>query len=69
MTTSEIAAYTGRHQENVLLALKRGLLVGVQPGPGCTWRARRTEVDRWADAGCPYRVTGKHKARRKLRAA
>ncbi|WP_206078037.1 MerR family transcriptional regulator [Prauserella endophytica] len=68
MTTAQVAAYAQRHQETVLLALRRGLLVGVQAAANCSWRVHRKEVDKWIAAGCPSKPSGKHKPH-KIRAA
>lgn len=68
LTAKQVADHTGRHHETVLLAARRGLLVGTQSGPGATWRFRLPDVDRWIEAGCPYRSSGRQPAR-KTRAA
>lgn len=53
MSTKQVAAESGRHHESVLLALRKGLLKGVQPRANCPWRIRRPDFERWLDAGCP----------------
>jgi hypothetical protein len=51
MTTKQVAVESGRHHENVLLALRRGHLTGVQRRAGCPWRITRKAFDEWMQAG------------------
>jgi excisionase family DNA binding protein len=47
LTSVEVAEYARRHQETILLALRRGELEGVQHKPLAAWRIHRDAVDRW----------------------
>jgi hypothetical protein len=56
MTTGEIVEASGRHEDTVLLALRRGLLKGVQSGYKGRWRAKSSDVEAWVEAGAPWQV-------------
>ncbi len=53
MTAQEVAVAAGRHHETVLLALRRGLLVGTQSGPKGTWAIERADFNDWKRRGRP----------------
>lgn len=55
LSTREVSELSGRHQETVLLALRRGLLAGVQPGKNASWRVRVEDYEAWAALGAPLR--------------
>jgi excisionase family DNA binding protein len=47
-TPKSSAEYTHRHPKTVLKALRRGELIGYQPGgAGCAWRIYQSDLDRW----------------------
>lgn len=54
MTTLEVAAEAKKHQETVLLALRRNLLKGVHAGPKRPWRIERDHFDDWMRRGAPH---------------
>lgn len=64
MTTKQVAAESGRHHENVLLALHRGLLAGVQACVNAPWRISRKSFDAWMEAGAPIDDPAKARLRR-----
>ncbi|MER7009892.1 hypothetical protein ABT324_00490 [Saccharopolyspora sp. NPDC000359] len=62
MTVRETAAYTRRHKDTVLRALReyqrtngRGGLRGAQPKPHACYRVRREDADRWMAGEPPAR--------------
>jgi hypothetical protein len=59
MTSKQVAEESGRHVRTVNDALRRGLLVGVQPGPNARWRVMRANFKQWVEAGCPWQHPGR----------
>jgi hypothetical protein len=62
MTTRQVAEYSGRHRDTVLLKLKEyartgrtGLKGFQQNGANATWRVHREDVDRWMRGEAPAR--------------
>ncbi len=53
MTAQDAAAESRRHHENVLVALRRGLLIGSQSGPKASWSIERADFDDWMRRGAP----------------
>lgn len=62
MDVGQVAAESGRHPRTVNHALRRGLLVGVQPSPRARWRVTRASFNRWEQAGCPWQISGRWSA-------
>lgn len=56
LTSLEVAEKAKRHQETVLLALRRGLLEGSQAGPKKPWRINEAAFDDWMRRGAPYQA-------------
>lgn len=64
LTTTQVAELSGRHRDNVLRALRRGLLVGAQPRVRCEWRVSEKAFDEWMAAGAPVDAPAKARLRR-----
>lgn len=56
LSTRQVGDLAGRHQETVLLALRRGLLRGTQAGVNSTWRVREDWAADWLDRGAPSKT-------------
>ncbi|MFC3490734.1 hypothetical protein ACFORH_42820, partial [Amycolatopsis roodepoortensis] len=57
MSASDCADASPRHHNSVLLALRRGLLVGSQSGPKGTWLIERGDFDAWLRDGAKFKRT------------
>lgn len=55
MSAQDVVDESGRHHNSVLLALRRGLLVGSQPGPKGTWSIARDDFNDWMRRGAPIK--------------
>jgi hypothetical protein len=53
MSAQDVVDESGRHHNSVLLALRRGLLVGGQSGPKGTWSIERADFNDWMRRGKP----------------
>lgn len=62
MNARQVAAESGRHVRTVNDALRRGLLVGVQPGRNACWRVNRADFNQWVAAGCPWQQQSRRSA-------
>jgi hypothetical protein len=53
MSAQDVVDESGRHHNSVLIALRRGLLVGSQSGPKGTWSIERSDFNDWMRRGKP----------------
>lgn len=64
LTTTQVAELSGRHRDNVIRALRRGLLVGTQQRARTEWRVSEQAFTEWMQAGAPVDRPAKARLRR-----